>query len=90
MPNVAYFRNKIEIQHNGTPLVIKQNNFATKVLNACIIYDLDNWSENPLRNFSLKKCLLRATNIVKSNGKERYVYSGHRIIAFHGKAFNGE
>ena len=33
LPNVKYFRNKIGIQLNSTPLVIEQNNYATKIVN---------------------------------------------------------
>ena len=42
LPNVKYFRNKIEIQFNSTPLVIEQNNYATKTVNVYIVYNLDN------------------------------------------------
>ena len=40
-----YFRNKIGIQLNSTPLVVEQNNYATKTVNVYIIYDLDNWQK---------------------------------------------
>ena len=39
LPNVKYFKNKIEIQFNSTPLVIEQNNYATKTVNVYIVYD---------------------------------------------------
>ena len=84
LPNVKYFRNMIGIQFNNTPLVIEKNNYATKIVNVYIIYDLDNWLKNPLRNFTLKNCLFGSTNIVKYNGKEKYVYSSYGI-AFDGK-----
>ena len=38
----------------------------------------------PLRNFALKNCLFRVTDIVKNSDKEKYVYSGYGI------AFDGE
>ena len=72
------------MQFNNTPLVVAQNNYITKTVNAYIVYDLDNWTKNPLRNFTLKNCLFGATNIVKNNDKEKYVYSGYRIV-FDGK-----
>ena len=81
--NVNYFGNTIGIQ-NSTPLVIEQNNYATKIVNVYIVYDLDNWPKNPLRNFTLKNCLFGATNEVKNNNKEKYVFSGYGI-AFDGK-----
>ena len=84
LPNVKHFRNKIGIQFNSAPLAIEQNNYATKILEVYIVYDLDNWPINPLSNFTLKICLFRLTNVVKDNGKEKYVYRGYRI-AFDGK-----
>ena len=40
--NVKYFRTKMGIQLNNTPLVIEQNNYASKIVNFYIVYDLDN------------------------------------------------
>ena len=48
-----------------------------------MVYDLDNWSKIPLRNFTLKNCLFGATNIVKISDKSKYEYSGYGI-AFDG------
>ena len=63
LPNIKYFRKKIKILFNNSPLVIEQNNYTTKNVNVNIVYDLDNWPKIPLRNFRLKNCLFRATNI---------------------------
>ena len=49
-----------------------------------MVYDLDNCSKLPLRNFILRNCLFGATNIVKNSDKSKYVYSGYGI-AFDGK-----
>ena len=60
LPNVENFGNEIGAHFNSTPLVIQQNNYPTKIVNVCIVHDLDNWPKNPLRNFSLKNvCLAR-------------------------------
>ena len=32
-------------------LAVKQNNYATKIVNAYIVYDLNAWPNNPLNNF---------------------------------------
>ena len=48
-------------QINNTPLVIEQNNYATKIVNVYIFYDLDNWPKNLHRNFTLKDYLVRLT-----------------------------
>ena len=66
LPNVKYFRNKIRIQCNSTPLVIEKNNYTTKIVNDYIVYDLDNW-------------LFGLTNIVKDNDKETHVYGEYGI-----------
>ena len=49
-----------------------------------MVYDLDNCSKLPLRNFISRNCLFGATNIVKNSDKSKYVYSGYGI-AFDGK-----
>ena len=48
-------------QINNTSLVIEQNNYATKIVNVYIFYDLDNWPKNLHRNFTLKDYLVRLT-----------------------------
>ena len=83
LPNIRYFKYKTGIQFNKTPLVVEQNSYATKTLNAYIVYDLDNWRKSALKNFILKSCLFGATNLVKNSDKEKYVYSGYGIT------FNG-
>ena len=84
LPNVKYFRNKIRTQFNSTSLVLEQNNYATKIVIVYIVFDLDTWPKNPLKNFALKNSLLDSTNIVKDNDKEKYVCTGYGI-AFDGK-----
>ena len=66
------------------PLVSKQNNYFTKIVNVYIVYDLDVWPKIPPRNFAIKSCLFGATSIVKNSDKEKYVYSGYGV-AFDGK-----
>ena len=43
LSNIRYFGYKIGIQLNNTPSVLKQNNCTAKIVNAYIVYDLDNW-----------------------------------------------
>lgn len=69
----------MRIQFNNITLVVEENNYANKTVNACIIYDLDNWSKNLLNNLPLNNFLFHATNIVKHSDKSKYVYSGYRI-----------
>ena len=42
----------------------------TKIVNACIVYDLYAWPRNPTNNFKFHNCLFSATNIVKSSDKK--------------------
>ena len=53
------------------PLAVEQNNFATKIANASIVYHSDIRSKNPVNNFKLKSCKFGATNIVKNSDKEK-------------------
>ena len=69
LPNIKYFGYKIRIQFNNSPLVLKQNKYVPKIVNAYTVYDLDNWPKTPLNNFTLKNCLSGATNIVKNCDK---------------------
>ena len=60
----------MEIKFDKNPLAAEQNNYATETVNAYIVYNLDTWPNNPLRNFRLKNCLLGGTTIVKIVIKE--------------------
>ena len=84
LPNMKYFGQKIGIQFKNTSLVVEQNNYMTKAVDAHIAYDLDNWPKIPFRNFTLKNCLFGVINIEKDNDRSKHVYSGYGI-AFDGK-----
>ena len=71
---------KTGIKFDKDPLAIEQSNYLTKIVNAYIVYELNAWSRNPNNNFKFKNCLFGATNILKNSDKEKYVYSGYRII----------
>ena len=40
LPNIKYFKYKIGIQLNKTPLIVEQNIYVSKMINVYIIYDL--------------------------------------------------
>ena len=67
------------MKFDKVPLVVEQNNYLSKIVNFCIVYDLDAWPRNPKNNFKFKNCLFGATNIVRNSGKEKYVYSRYGI-----------
>ena len=75
---------KTRIQFNSTFLVIEKNNYAAKIVNPYIVYDLDNWPKGLLRNFILQSCLFGVTNIVKNRDKNKFMCSCY------GVAFDGE
>ena len=80
------------MQFNNTPLVLELDNYATKIANVCIVYDLDKWPKNHLRNFTLKNGFFGAFNTGKHNDNEKDLYSGYEI-AFDWKSswsFNDE
>ena len=50
------------------PLAVAQNNYLTKIVNVCNVFDLDGWPKIPLRNYAIKNCLFSATSTVKNIG----------------------
>ena len=67
---------RIGIKFDKDLLTVGQNNYLTKIVNVCIVYDLDAWPRNPINNLKFKDSLSEATNMVKNSDKEKYVYSG--------------
>ena len=65
LSNIKRFGYQIGIQFNSTLLVVEQNNYTTKIVNAYIVYDLDSRPKITVNNFALKNCLFGATNRVK-------------------------
>ena len=72
---IKYFGRKIGLQFNNSVLVVEQNNYATKIVNAYIVYEFGSWQ----RIFHKDKYLFGVTSIVKNNDKSKYVYSGYGI-----------
>ena len=52
------------IKYGKGPLAEEQNNYANKVVNVYIVYDLDAWPRNPTNKFKFKNCLFAATSAV--------------------------
>ena len=57
------------IKFGKNPLVVKQNNYLTKIVIAYIVYDLNVSPKCPNNNFKFKNCLFGATNKVKNSDK---------------------
>ena len=71
MQSIKFSGYKVQIKFDKDPLAVEQNNYITKIVNAYIVYDLYKCTNNPLRNFILKKCLFGATSIVKNSDKDK-------------------
>ena len=69
----------MSIKFDKHPLAIEQSNCLTKIVNVYIVYDLNDWPKYPINNLKFKNCLFGATNIVKNNDKEKYVYGRYGI-----------
>ena len=65
------------IKFDRDPLAVEQNNQTIKIVNVCIVCDLEEWSRGPTNHFKFKNCLFAATNILKSSDKKKWVYSGY-------------
>ena len=74
MHNIKLSGYRIEIQFSESVLVEEQINCATKILNAYIVYDLNDWPEILLNNFALKNGLFGATNNQANNCKDKNKY----------------
>ena len=68
--NIKLSEYRMGIKFNKHPLGVEQNNYVTKILNVCIVYDLDGWPKISHRNFTMKTCLFGATSIVKNSDKK--------------------
>ena len=79
MHSIKHARYRIGIKFDQDPLSVEQKNYATKIANAYIVYDLDAWPRIPISNFKFKNCLFSSTNLVKNNDKYKWVYSGYGI-----------
>ena len=51
--------------------MVEKNNYATKIVNAYIVYDLDASPRNYLNNFRSKNCFYYASDIVRKFDKEK-------------------
>ena len=54
LQNIKLSGYKVEIKFHKDSLVVEQENYKTKNIDAYIVYDLSNSTNNPLRNFTLK------------------------------------
>ena len=61
---------KMGIYFDKDPLAVEQINYASKIVNVYILYDLDTWPNILLGNFKIKNCLFGTTSIVKNSDKE--------------------
>ena len=56
----------MRIKFDKHPLGVEEDNYAIKIVNASVAYELDTSADSLLKNFKIKNCLFVATNIVKT------------------------
>ena len=49
--------------------IVEQSNYASKIVNVYIVYNLDAWQRNATNYFKFNNCLFGATSIVKNSDK---------------------
>ena len=57
------------IKFDEDPLAVEQNNYASKIVNVYIVYDLDAWPRNPTNNFKFKNCLFGVSSVIENSEK---------------------
>ena len=65
------------IKFDKDSLAVEQSNNLTKIVNVCIVCDLDAWPKNTTNKFKFKTCLFGATNVAKHSDTEKYVFKGY-------------
>ena len=58
-------------------LAVEKNNYASKILNAYIVIDLDAGPRNSTNYFKFKNYLFGSTNIMRNYGKESLLNSSY-------------
>ena len=56
----------MRIKLDKDPLVVEQNNYASKIVNVYVVYDLDIQPRNSTNNFEFKNWLFGATSVVQN------------------------
>ena len=73
--SINLFRYKLEIKFDKDSLFVEQSKYATKIVYACVVFDLDTSSNN----FKLNNFLFGVTNIINSSHKGKWVCTGYGI-----------
>ena len=60
--------------------MLQKKQLLEQNVNVYIVCDLDAWPRNTTNNFKFKNCLFGASNRVKNSDKEKYLYSGYKIL----------
>ena len=57
------------IKLDEDPLTVEQNNYASKIVNVYIVYDLDAWPKSSTNNFKFKNCLFGVSSVIENSDK---------------------
>ena len=55
--SIKLFAQRMGIKFDKDALTVEQNSYATKIVNAYIVHELDTWSKISLNNFKRENCL---------------------------------
>ena len=54
----------MRIKFDKTPLAVEQNKYLSKILNVCVVYDLNAWPRNPIKNLRFKNFLFWSISFI--------------------------
>ena len=53
--------------------------YSNFILNLYIVYELNNWSDNPSNDFEIRNCLFGTAKLVRNTIKRKFIYNGRRL-----------
>ena len=56
----------MRINFDKHPLGVEEDNYAIKIVNASVVYELDTSANSLLKNFKIKNCLFVGTILIKT------------------------
>ena len=79
MSNLANGRVRIKLSNSVLIQKTSSSFYSNFILSFYMVYELNNWQDNPSNNFTLKNCLLGATKLTRNTIKCRLIYNGQGI-----------
>ena len=79
MSNLANGRVRIKLSNSVLIQKTSSSFYSNFFLSFYMVYELNNWQDNPSNNFTLKNCLLSATKLTRNTIKSRLIYNDQGI-----------